>query len=431
MDISAQLEDVSSVKKRLHVEVPEAAATQEFARVADEYKNHVRVPGFRKGKAPLGLIRRRFAGDIREEVIRKLVPDSYDQAVRDREVRPLGEPTLQNLEAEEGKPLSYDAEFEVLPEIKLPTYKGLKAEAVKKEVSDEDLESRLEELRKQFAQLVSVDDRPVATGDRVMVDLKGEYLDEVEGTPSGVAISEEGVAVEVGSEDTHKAFSENLVGMNIGEEKVFEVAYDEDYPEKKLAGRRVNFTVEVTDIKQEELPELNDEFAKDLGSFDSMEKVRETVRKDLETNAERESDSELRKSLTDQIFEGVSFELPEILVLDRLSDKLQDVARGIAGRGVDPVRANIDWRAMRERLRPEAEREIRIQLLLDEIARAEEIEITNEDLDHEYDRIAQSTNQPVERVRQFFRDEERVDGVKSTLRRRRAMDIIVESAKIA
>jgi len=431
MEISAQLEDVSSVKKRLHVEVPEAVATQEFARVSDEYKKHVRVPGFRKGKAPLGLIKRRFAGDIREEVIRKLVPDAYDQAIKDQQVHPLGEPALENLEAEEGKPLVFDAEFEVLPEIKLPTYKGLKAEVAKKEVSDEDVEARLEDLRKQFAQLVSVDDRPVQTGDRVMVDLKGDYLDEVEGKPSGVAVSEEGVAVEVGAEDTHKAFNENLVGMNIAEEKVFEVAYDDDYPEKKLAGRRVNFTVEVTDIKQEELPELNDEFAKDLGSFDSMDKVRETVRKDLETGAERERDSELHKSLTDQILEEVSFELPEILVRERLNDKLQDVARGIAGRGVDPVRANIDWRAMQDRLRPEAEREIRIQLLLDEVARAEEIEITSEDLDKEYDRIAQSTNQPVERVRQFFRDEERVNGVKSTLRRRRAMDIIVDSAEIS
>jgi trigger factor len=253
MEIRVELEDVSSVKKRLKVEVPAGIALKEFDQVAKTYKQQARLPGFRPGKAPVELIKRHFKKSIRSDVLQKLIPNSYDQAIREKGVQPIGEPSLDNLTFEEGDPLVYEANFEIHPEIELSGYKGLKIKAESKPVTAEDVEEELEKMRQEHSRLVSVENRSIEKGDYVVIELEGEYLDGEEGAPPHQPFNEKNVVVNVGDEQTHEAFNKALLGSKVGEEKKFEVEYDSDYPEKKLAGHKLLFTVQIEELKEQEL----------------------------------------------------------------------------------------------------------------------------------------------------------------------------------
>jgi len=429
MKVRAQLVDISDVKKKLVIEIPTDVADAEFRRVSDEYRRYARLPGFRPGKAPMPLVKRRFAGDIKDEVVKALVPKAYQTALEEQSVEPLDSPTLEELKVEEGQAVTFEAHFEVRPRIELPEYKGLEVRVEKKAVTDEDLDAQFEQLREQHAQLVPVEDRPAGAGDHVQIDLTGRYLDP-EGNETGEALAEENVVVRVGDEDTHAAFSENVAGMNIGEEKTFEADYPEDYPEKKLAGRRVRFTVEVTDIRRRELPELNDEFAKDLGEFESLEDVRQRIRKDLEAKAEQAHAGEIRKALTNKLIAATSFEVPEVLVEARVKERLEGLAGRIMSQGIDPSRSNIDWRSVREEMRKDTVDEIRGRLILDAVSEAEGFEVSQEELQAEIEQLSQSLEQPVEKVVQYLQKDEGMKGVRENLLRRKALAKVVETAKI-
>ena len=266
MEIQVELEDVTTVKKRLKVEVPASIALKEMDQLAKQYKQQARLPGFRPGKAPVELIKRRFRKSIRNDVLQKLIPDSYQKAIKEKGVEPIGEPSLDNLTFEEGEPLVYEANFEIQPEIELPDYRGLKVTVESKPVTPEDVDEELDNLRETHSRLVAVEDQPIQEGDYAVIDLHGEYLEDEESENPREPFEEEGVVIQVGEEHTHEAFNKALVGTGVGEETTFEVQYESDYPEEKLAGHKLCFTVKVGEIKQKELPEPNDEFAKDLGS---------------------------------------------------------------------------------------------------------------------------------------------------------------------
>lgn len=362
--------------------------------------------------------------------MQKLIPESYQRAVKEKGVEPLGEPNLEKFDFEEGKPLSYEALFEVRPEIVLPDYRNLEISVGDEAVTQEEIASRLEALREKNAHLVAVEDRPVADGDLVTIDLQGQYLVEEGHSHAHGAIEQENVEVQVGHGNTHEAFSRALEGLNIGEEATFVVDYPEDYPEKKLAGHRIKFTVEVTDIKRRQLPELNDDFARDLGEYDSLEELRQEVEKTLRQEKEKARESELHDRILAQMVELCEFEVPQVLVEQRIDRKLRDFAYNIASQGVDPSRANINWQKMREELRPAAEKDVRGWLILDEAAKLEKIEVLDEHLDQEIDRVAQSLEQPVERVRQFFQKEGRLEDLRNQILRRRAMEAIQKGIRV-
>lgn len=430
MDIQAELEEISTVKRKLTVQVPASIAGSEYLRVAREFKNFARVPGFRPGKAPIELIKRRYRKDIEGEVLQKLIPESYEQAVREKGVQPLSQPYLENLHFEEGKPLVYEAHFEVRPEIVLPEYRGLEVEVEDRPVAEEDVEQELEQLRERNATVVSVEDRPVQEGDFAIVDLQGEYLGGKETRHGHPPISEEGVVVRVGDDHTHEAFTQALIGMSVGEEKTFEVDYPSDYPEKKLAGHKLRFTVELTDIKRRQVPDLNDEFARDLGQYDSLEALRHEIRERLEAGRKQRREQETRQKLVEKLVDQTSFEVPETLLEARLDERISDLAYNFAYQGIDPSKANVDWRKVREDLGPEAEREVRGRLILEEIARRENLEVSEAEVEEELHRLAQSMNQPVERVRQYFQREGRLQGLRTQLRRRKALDLVREQARV-
>jgi trigger factor len=430
MNIQVELEEVSEVKRRLSVRIPAEVATEEFERVARDFKRQANLPGFRRGKVPLQLIKRRFAGDIRGEVIQKLVPRSYEQAVREKDLHPLGQPSVENLEAKEGEPIAFEASFEVKPEISLPSYKSLEVRVEDQPVTESDVDGELEKLRENNAQLVSVDDRCAENGDFVSINLEGVYLRADGEEPAHDSISEENVVVHLGDEQTHEAFNAALLGMSVGDEKSFEAEYPEDYTEKKLAGHRVRFTVQVAEIKHKQLPELNDEFAKDLREYETLDELRESLQEALTEARQRNRENEIRKALMSKLNEAVDFEVPEILLEDRIDDRLKDLAAKVISQGIDPSRSNIDWKKIREDMRPDVLEEVRSRLILEEVAQTEGLEVTQEEIDGEIDQLAGSMNHPREKVSQYFHQENRLDDLRADLRRRKALHIIRENAKV-
>lgn len=429
MQLKADLEDISQVKKRLRVEIPVEIATSEFQKVAQDFRRHARLPGFRRGKAPLNLIKSRFSSDIRGEVIQNLVPEWYDRAVTERSLRPISRPSLDKLECEDGKPLVFEAEFEVAPVFEVENYLGLKIRLDPNEIRPEDVDRELEQLRERNKQQVAVEDRPVESGDIATIDFTGVFVESESAKAPRQPIQEEGVLVRVGDERTLEAFSENLPGMNIGEERTFEVTYPEDYPEKKLGGQTVRFVVEVTDIKREVLPELNDQFARDL-EYDSLDALKKGIEANLKQLTEINRKNQLREKAIDQLIERTEFELPNSLVEARMDRKLEEAAYRLAHQGFDPRQANVDWRRVREDFREDAEREARGQLILDAVTRKENIEVGREELDEEMAGIAQQLDQPLEKVRQYYQQEDQVISLTAQLARRKALRMVEEAVVI-
>ena len=430
MEIQVELEDVTTVKKRLKVEVPASITLQEMNQVAKQYKKHARLPGFRPGKAPVELIKRHFRKSIRSDVLQKLIPDSYQKAIQEKGVEPIGEPSLENLSFEEGESLVYEANFEVQPKIELPEYRGLKVIVESKPVTPDDVDQELETLRETHSRLIAVEDRPIQEDDYAVVDLDGEYLGEESESPRQ-PFQEEGVVIQVGGEHTHEAFNKALVGTGLGEEKTFEVQYESDYPEKRLAGNKLLFTARIGEIKRKELPELNNAFAKDLGEYETLKELREKIKERLGVEREKNREIDLGNKLLEELASKTDFEVPEILAENRIDGMLRELAYKMASQGMDPSKANVDWMKVRSDFLPDAEKQVKANIMLTEIGRRENIAISSDDMEQEVQKMADSMEQPTEKVQQYFQQEERLKDLKTQLIQKKAMKFLVESAEIS
>ncbi len=430
MKLKTNLENISTVRKKLLIEISAKDAAEEFAKAANEFRKFASIPGFRPGKAPMQLIKSRFKEEMKSEVYKKLVPDAYEQAIKKRSLEPVGQPDLDNLSGEEGEAVKFEAVFEVKPDIELPEYKVPKLAVPESEVTDADVDTRLEELRESNAQLASVDDRPVQDKDVVVIDMKGVYVDDKAEGSDQEAISQEGLTVTIGDERTLKEFTDNLTGLNVGEEASFTVEYEKDYPAKELADRKVSYKIEVTDIKAPELPPLNDEFVKGLGDYESLEKFREELKSEMIKSRTKDRENQIRNAVIDQLIEASNFEIPSVLVETRIDDRLKDFAGRLMSQGISPEKVDIDWAAYRESMRPDAEKDVRATLLLEQIAEKEEITASKEDVDKEVATLAETYSQPVEKVRQLLIKDGNLDGLKQDIKRRKVFDSIIEGSKI-
>lgn len=424
MNLRTELEEISPVKKKLRVEVPVETVLAEFKRVAANYRRHSRIAGFRPGKAPVGLVKRRYRKDIRQDVLRKLIPDSYDQSIRQRKIRPLGQLKLEQVDLNEGEPLVYEAVVETLPEFEIPQYKGLEVVVQGKSPDEAAVTGELERLQDRHAPLISVPDREEAgAGDYALVDLVGTYVPD-----GGEAVRQENTTIHVGDERTQRDFNQALLGMEVGGEKTFVVDYSEDYSEEKLAGRRVRFNLQLNDIKVKDLPELNDEFAKDLGDFDNLEELKEQIRQGLSSQWQQARNSSIRRQLVERLSDADRFQVPEILVEDRIDTKIRDVAYNLARQGVDPAKANLDWNRIRDDMRPDADRETRAALILSEIAEQEQLGVEPAEFEEEIRQTSEALNQPLEQIRQRFHDPESRASLETRILRRKALELTAEHA---
>ncbi|MGH9658813.1 MAG: trigger factor [Bryobacteraceae bacterium] len=384
---------IEGCKHALDITVPLDEVAGETERVVADIQKRAKIPGFRPGKAPLSLIRKQFQGDIRNRVLENLIPRHLQTRLEEENLRPVATPDVTNVKFDAGVPLEFTAEFEVAPQVDLLEYKGLTVPYHDPEITEEDITGRLGDLRERKAEYVNVDPRPLEDGDHAALAL--ESLAGLAGPP----VKQDELTLELGGGETLEAFTTNLRGMSPGESKQFEVAYPDDYGQRRLAGKTVLFRAEVKAVRRKELPEVNDEFAKDLGDYQSLDELREEIRKSLFSERQHAAQEEAKNKLVESLVDAHDFPLPEAYVERQVRNRIEQVLGGLAAEGVDIAKLKPDWQKLRETHRERAVREVRASLLLSKVAAAESIEATRDEVDREVERYARQHREPIAAAR--------------------------------
>ena len=413
---------VEGCKHEIEVTVPVDEIARETDRVVADIQQKARLPGFRPGKAPASLIRTKFSKQVRDDVLENLLPKYFRQKVEEEHLEVVGRPNVKDVHFHEGEPLRFKAEFEVAPEIELKDYRGVTVHYTEPQVSDEDIAKRLDEIREQKSQMVNVEPRPVVDGDYAVVT-----LDSLSGVDQ--AIHQDEVVLHVGGPDTIAGFSDALRGMSPEEEKDFDVVYPEDFGQEKLAGKTVRFRAKLTTIRTKELPELNDEFAQDLGDYPSLDDLREAVRKAIFSEREYASQQKAKEQLIDKLIETHEFPVPEAYIERQIDASLENQFRDLAERGIDPTKLKLDWSKIKEAQRPKALRDVKASLLVDKIAEREAIVPTNDEVDAEVQRIAKQQREPVAAVRKKLQKDGVLSRIAYQIRSNKTLNFLFEHAR--
>jgi trigger factor len=414
----------ATCRRELELEILAEEVQKATERVAKEFARIARVPGFRPGKAPVQLIRQRFAEEIKSEVAQSLVPEQIEKALTEQKLSPVTRPEVEHLDFAENGSLKFHAVFEVLPEFELKQYKDLEIEVEAPEVSDPDVDKALEEMRERGAAFAPVEDRAVENGDYVQIKLAGTPVG------GGDALQATNVLCHVGAEETIEAFNENLRGASVGEHKRFEVQYPADYPDAKLAGKTFHYSVEILGVKTKKLPELNDEFAKDVSDVPTLEELRARVRKNLEAAREAQQKQLSREKVLAEIVAAHEFPVPQALVERQMDARLERVVRSLAAQGVDPRAVNIDWVSLRRRQRERAIEDVKAEILLDRVAAAESLEVSEEELSRELGRLAEQSGDSAAALRARLTKQGTLDTMRSKVRSEKALDWLLRNSRI-
>ncbi|MDQ3805240.1 MAG: trigger factor [Acidobacteriota bacterium] len=430
--MKTEIVDLSQTRKEIKIEIEAEQVRAEFERVAGEYARAATVRGFRKGHAPVAVVRARYKKEITSDVLQRLIPQAVEQAVHESGLAVIGQPDVhldqEDIEELGTGPISLHAHVEVFPEVTLGEYKGLEAARRVRPVTDEVVESVINNLREASAALQPVEDRASAEGDTVTADIRGRYVEPT----SDEDINAEDVDIVIGGDGVLPAFTENLTGVRPDEVKTFTVAYPEDFSSKGLAGKTVEYTATVTAVRRKELPELDDEWVQSLGEegVDTVERLRERVRENLTKNAEGESEHRLRDEVLGRLIERHRFEVPETLVSYQANQMLQATLRDMMRRGVDPRGGDVNWDALRDVVRERAGEDLRGSMLLERVAEAENIEVTQEEIEAEIQAVAEGTRQSVEQVRAALTKKGGERSIADRLRNRKALDLLVRHANV-
>ena len=414
----------ASCRRELDLEIPAEEVTKATERVAKELARVARVPGFRPGKAPVSLIKRRFADDIKGEVLQSLVPERVEKAVAEQKLSPVSQPQVDKLDFNEGQPLKFRAVFEVLPEFELGTYKGLEIEMPPMDVTDEDVNKALEETRERAATFAPVEGRAVENGDFTQLKLVGTPQD------GGEPINADSVLCHVGAEETMEPFNESLRGANIGDHKEFDVEYPADYPDEKLAGKKFHYAADITGIKTKKLPELNDEFAKDVSDAATLEELKTKIRESLVHQRDHRQKDLQRERVITELVKLHDFPVPESLVESQMDVRLERMVRSLAQQGVDPRAVNLDWSALRGRQQDRAKDDVKAELIIDRIASTEKIDVTDEEVEHELEHLAGHSGESVEAIRARLTKQGALDRMKAKLRSDKTLDWLAQNSRI-
>ncbi len=409
----------SQIRRTLEIAVPAAEVAEATERAVAGLQKKVHLRGFRPGKAPASLIQRLYADEIRREVLNALVPKHLFKRAEEEGLVIVGSPEIRDVHFQPGEPLRFTAEFEIQPTIELGQYKGLRITYQEPEVSDQDVAAQLERLRVEKAELVTVEPRPLTGGDIALVAIESV-------TGADPPIRQEDLSLEIGGEDTLPAFTENLIGLSPGEEKEFDVHYPEDYGRPRLAGKTVRFRVRVKAVRRRELPELNDEFAKDLGDYMNLEELREALRRSILLERQAEARREAEQRLVEKLVQMHDFPVPEAYVERQLELEAARSMQLMESQGLDP--AKLDWKKFVESRRDRAVRDVKASLILDRIADREGIYATQDEVDREVQRIARQERQPVAAVRMRLEKEDGLGRIARRLRTQKTLDFLFEHA---
>jgi trigger factor len=414
---------VEGCKHSLEISIPVPDVESETNRVTGDVQKRARLPGFRPGKAPASLIRKQFAADIRQKVLEALLPRFLQKQIEAENLNVVGTPDVTNVHFHDGEPLRFKAEFEVAPQVELGDYKDVEVPYQDPEITDEDLARRIDEIREQKAQYVNVDPRPVEDGDFAVVGL--ESLAGVEGEP----VKTEEMQLEIGVKDTFEAFTENLRGVTPGEEKEFDVTYPEDYGSARLAGKTVRFHATLKGIRRKELPEVNDEFAQDLGDYRTVDELREAVRKNIFGQRQYEAQQIAKNLIVEKLVDAHSFPVPEVFVERQIKNRVEQSLRSMAAEGMDPKSLKLDWEKVKESQREKALREVKASILLSRISEREAIHATRDEVDREVEKVAKQQRKPVAAVQMEFEKDGTMGRIASHIQTEKTLNFLFEHAR--
>ena len=422
--MKAEFTDISEIRKRVAVEVPSAAVEQEIERLAQRYRRSVRIPGFRPGKAPARLVRQRLRDQILEEAAQNLVPRIVGDLLEERDIQPVASPDIRDVEIDEGRPLTFTATFETMPEVDAGDYHDLTLRRTPIEVTDANVDEALEQLRRRAAREEPVAGRGVERGDVVTVDLQRRVLRQAasETGPTPAPEQRSGARAEIGAADNPPGFDEHLTGLEVDGTARFTAT--------EPSGAEVEYDVRVTGIHERVLPELNDEFAQAVGTHESLDALRAQAEEDLRSHAEREADRKLRDGLLTQLAGRLPGDVPEALVDRELDRRLERLARELMAQRIDPGSTNIDWNALRESQRPAAVDTVKSALVLDAIARREELEATTAEVDKEIERLAERAGRGAQAMRALLEKEDGIASLALGMRREKTIQHLLSHATI-
>jgi trigger factor len=414
----------ANCRRELELEIPAEEVQKASEKIAKEIARVARVPGFRPGKAPVALIRRKFASDIRSELLQQLVPDRLGSAVAEKKFNVVTQPQVDQVDYNEGGPLKFRASFEVLPEFELAPYKEIEIEVESRDISDEDVEKMLGEMRERAATFVPVEGRAIADGDYAQLKLMG--------TPAGGGepLKAESVLCHIGAEETLEAFNENLRGAQVGDQRRFDLTYPADNPDEKLAGKVYHYVVDVTAIKEKKLPEADDDFAKDVSDAKTIDELRGKVRQGLIAARDQRQEEQTHERIITNLVAANDFPVPEALVEHQMDARLERAVRSLAAQGVDPRAVNVDWVSMRQRQRDRAVEDVKAELILDRIATAENIEADEADVEKQLEALAERSGESATAVRARLTKQGALDRMKSKLRSEKTLGWLQQHARI-
>jgi trigger factor len=419
--MKTEFTDVSETRKTLTVEIPSDVVDAEINRIAKDYSKQAKIPGFRPGKVPPSVVKQRFKDQIFHDVMHGLIPRAVEEALQERGIEPVDTPNIKDVALQEGRPLTFTAAIETVPSFDPGDLSTLTLQRTAVNIDDVAVNGTLERLRERAARFEPVEGRPVSDGDAVVLhlDRKG---------PGDETDHHDDVTANIGAAGNPPGFDANLLGLNPGDSKTFTIHFPDDYAAEEFRGADVEYSVTVKEIKKRVLPDLDDEFAKDLGEFDSLEALRTRVQSDMTAEAEEHARRHTRAELLKQLAQRVSFELPSSLVDREMDRRIEEFARQLMQQNIDPREAGIDWGQFREAQREPSRDTVASALVLDEIARRENIIVSPEDVDKEIEQFAERAGRTPAALRAQLEKEGGISRLFAGLRREKAVDLALSRA---
>jgi trigger factor len=413
----------TSVRKALVFEVEPEVVQAEIDRLAKDFAKKARIPGFRPGKIPANVVKQRFRSEILTETAETLVNKVVFEELDGRGLKPLAAPQVKELDIKEGQPMTFRAVFEILPIVDAPDWKGLRVSVPGANVSEDDVDKQVERLREEAARFDPVEDRPARKGDHVVVDLVWEPQDGEKGG------RDENALIEIGHEGNHEDMNKALEGMAIGETNSTDATWGPNAA-PAVAGKTIRYTLTVKGIKDKVVPPADDEFAKDLGEFDSLAELREKLRKQLQEAEKQRVERDTRAALIEALVAKASFEVPDALIEHHMTQRTESLARGLARQGLDPNKVGVDWREYRESQRDDSVKAARADVLLGEIARREDVKVLDAEIQAEVTRIAEQFGKSPEALRLQMQKDGDLGALRSRIREDKVLDLLKANATI-
>jgi trigger factor len=426
LKLQVAIADLSQCRKDLRVEIAADEVKAEFDKSYDALLRSVKIPGFRPGRVPREIIKQRFGKDIKDAVTQSLLPHALEHALTDHKLQIISKPQLNDISVNEGEPLKFRATVEIMPEFELKEYRGLRMTRRVERVTDEDVERTIERFRQSLAVFDSVEDRPAQDGDFVSVNLTGKYVEpqEVEDLNAG------DVQIELGSKDALPAFTENLRGVVAGDVREFRVKYPDNFTSPGLAGKILDFTATVAAVRRKEIPELDDDFARTFGLGENLEETRKHVREVLVAEAESRADQKLRDKILRRIMKDYDFDVPSSLVEQRAAERTQEAAYLLRQNGVQSQMVKDHLGAQMNETRAQAISDVRSTLVMGRIVAAENIKITEEEVEDEIERMAMMSGEPAEQLKARLTKDEALSTIENRLYYQKALEAVVAHAEI-